>query len=128
MGSLYKELDLFGSGPHRFQMGRQGRRMVSLAAVTNNASVPGTDAFGDLELRVEVRGRLVAEDEADLWELRDAIVNEARDDSPSGQLEDQHGQQWETMKLLTYSEDGAISRGRTWSVGYIVEFGRLYGE
>jgi len=125
MGSSYKGVDLFGSGAHRFVIDRQGRRVISLAAIANDASVAGSVEFGDLELRIEVRGRLVALDDAGLWVLRNALMGEAVSTVGSGVLFDQQGHQWATMKLLTVEEDGATARGRVVSVGYTAVFGRL---
>ncbi len=125
MGSSYKGIDLFGSGAHRFEIGRQGRRVISLAAIAGDPSVEGSAEFGDLELRIEVRGRLVADDDAGLWALRDAVMAQADSSVGSGVLEDQFGHQWATMKLLTLEEFGGTSRGRKVSVGYVASFGRL---
>ena len=125
MTSLYKGTDYFGSGAHRFVLGRAARRVISLAALSSDLSVDGTAEFGDYELRVEVKGRLVASDELGLWTLRDAIVAQASSSVGSGVLEDHHGHQWATMKLVSFEEMGSVSRGRTVSVGYVAEFGRL---
>ncbi len=125
MGSSFKGIDLFGSGAHRFEVGRQGRRVVSLSAIAGDPSVAGFAEFGDLELRIEVRGRLVADDDAGLWVLRDAIMVQADSGVGSGVLEDSFGHQWATMKLLSFEEFGGTSRGRVVSVGYVAVFGRL---
>jgi len=67
MSSSFKGVDLFGSGPHVFEVGRQGRRVVSISAVSGDPSAPGSFESGDYELRVTVRGRLVASSESALW-------------------------------------------------------------
>ena len=125
MGSSYLGIDVFGSGAHRFVVGRQGRRIISLAAIVGSASEAGTAQFGDLELRVEVRGRLVASSEAGLWLVRDALLDQTGLGVNPGVLEDGHGHQWAGMTLLTIEEDGEIARGREISVGYVATFGRL---
>ncbi len=125
MGSSYKGTDYFGSGPHRFKVGRLGRRVISLAAIAGDASVDGAAEFGDLEPRIEVRGRLVADTEAGLWALRDALAAQADSGVGAGDLVDPHGHVWEDMKLLTVEEDGPVARGRRVSVGYAAVFGRL---
>ena len=125
MGSSFKGLDLFGSGPHRFQVGRLGRRVISFAALTGDLSVEGASEFGDRDLRVRVLGRLVASSDAGLWALRDAILAQADSSVGSGILIDQHGHQWDTLRLLTMEESGFTDRGRVVSVDYVVEFGRL---
>ncbi len=123
MGSSYKGLDLFGSGPHGFEVGRQGRRVVSLSAVSGDPSVPGTFESGDDELRVTVRGRLVAGSEAALWTLRDAIAAQAAFEVDGGELIDQHGRSWADVKLLRVEWSGAVDRGRVLSIGYEALFG-----
>jgi len=127
MGSSFQGQNLFGSGGHRFVNRRLGRRVVSLAAVSGDPSVPGTFESGDWEVWVEVRGRLVAGSDSSLWNLRDDIVDKAAFGESSGTLIDEHGHQWADMKLLTYEETGPVQRGREVSVGYVVVFGRLTG-
>ena len=123
MSSSFKGLDLFGSGPHVFEVGRQGRRVVALSTVSGDASVPGTFESGDWELRVSVHGRLVAASESALWTLRDAITAQAAFEVVGGDLIDQHGRIWSGVKLLGVEWSGAIDRGRVLSVGYTAEFG-----
>jgi len=125
MGSSFKGVDLFGSGAHRFVVGKQGRRLVSLAAVSGLITDAGTLEFGDRETRVEVRGRLVAASESALWTLRDAIVAQGVSTVGSGVLEDRYGHQWSTMKLLSFEPESAVVHGRTVSLGYVALFGEL---
>jgi len=126
MGSSYKGVDLFGSGPHRFVVDRLGRRVVPLSVIADDASVAGTEQFGDLELRVTVRGRLVAADAAALWVLIDAVTASAGD-ANSGVLDDGAGRQWSAVKLLNFEPSGPIEIGREVSVGYQAVFGALAG-
>ncbi len=123
MGSSFKGNDLFGSGPHVFEVGRQGRRIVSLAALSGDPSVEGTIESGDYELRVTVKGRLVAGSESALWTLRDAIATESGFEVAGGDLVDHHGRTWSGVKLFWVEWDGAVNRGRTWSIGYEALFG-----
>lgn len=123
MGSMFKGLDLFGSGPHVFEVGSQGRRVVSLSAIAGDPSIAGTIESGDYELRVTVRGRLVAGSESALWALRDAIVDEAAYQVPGGDLIDHHGRIWGDVKLFQVEWDGGIDRGRVLSIGYEAQFG-----
>jgi len=125
MGSSFKGFDLFGSGAHRFVVGKQGRRLLSLATVSGLVTDSGTLEFGDRETRVEVRGGLVAASESALWVLRDAIVAQGVSTVDSGVLEDQYGHQWSTMKLLSFEPQGAVVHGRTVSLGYVAWFGVL---
>lgn len=125
MGSSFKGTDYFGSGPHRFTVGRQGRRVVSLSAVSGDVSVPGRIESGDWDLRVEVRGRLVATSEAALWTLRDALTAQGAFGVAPGTLRDPHGRSWDDMYLLYVEWGGPVSRGRTVSTGYAAYFGQL---
>jgi hypothetical protein len=125
MGSTFKGIDYFGSGPHRFASGRRGRRLVALSTLSGVVTDAGSLEFGDLEIRVEVRGRLRAASDAALWVIRDAITAEGDSTVGSGVLVDHHGQSWSTMKLLSYEEDGPTDRGREVSVGYTALFGQL---
>lgn len=123
MGSSFKGSDLFGSGPHVFEVGRQGRRVVSLAAITGDPSVAGSIESGDYELRVTVKGRLVSGSEGALWTLRDAIASEAAYNVAGGNLVDHHGRIWSGVKLFWVEWGGAVDRGRAWSIGYEAVFG-----
>lgn len=129
MASSFKGVDIFGSGPHRFTMAAQGMRAVSLAAVADNPTVEGSAWFGDIELEVHVRGRLVAAGESALWTLRDAVVAYADTDNTPvpGTLIDLHGKTWTSMSMFRYEELGGVARGRVWSVGYQCRFRRFIG-
>jgi hypothetical protein len=123
MGSSFKGEDLFGSGPHVFTLGVQGRRVVSYGAVTGDASIEGSFESGDQELRISVKGRLVATSESALWSLRDAIAAEAAFGVSAGDLIDHHGHTHSGVKLLQVEWDGPVQRGRVLSVGYEAMFG-----
>lgn len=123
MASTFKGLNLFTSGPHRFEVHRQGRRVVPLSAIANDPSIAGTIETGDHELRVSVHGRLVAESESALDALREAITDQAAYQVPAGDLIDHHGRTWQDVKLLHVEWDAGIDRGRALSVGYRAEFG-----
>ena len=99
--------------------------VVSLSALTGDVTQGGTSEFGDYEIRVEVRGRLIAETDTGLWALRDALVAESVSSVGSGVLDDGLGRQWAGMKLLNFEPGGSVEHGRVVSVGYVVEFGRL---
>lgn len=122
--SSFKGLDLFGSGPHRFTVGREGRRVVTYAAVTGDPSVPGSFVSGDHELRITITGRLSASTEAALWTLRDAITAQAASTATAGTLADGQGRTWANLKLLTFTPTGPIDRGRRLTLPYTAEFGR----
>ncbi len=125
MGSSYKGQNLFGSGAHRFVLGRLGRRVISEAAIVQDPAEPGSSEWGDLELRIEVRGRLVASSDSALWSLRDAIWAQADSAVDSGTRIDEHSHSWSDVKLITYEESGVTRRGRKVSVAYTAVFGQL---
>lgn len=127
MSSSFKSVDLFGSGPHRFSMGEQGKYVVALRAFSD-PSVPGSAAFGDEELEVIVRGRLVAASDSALWTLRDAVTAEAAFAGTPGTLIDHHGRSWASMSLISYAEADRTDRGRVVSVGYEAIFRSFVGS
>lgn len=120
--SSFKSLDLFGSGPHRFTLARQGRRVIPYAAVAD-PTVPGSFTAGDHELRITVTGRLVANTDAALWTLRDAITAQAASTATAGTLTDNTGRSWPDLKLLTFTPQGPTDHARTTSLPYTAEFG-----
>jgi hypothetical protein len=122
--SSFKGLNLFASGPHRFQVGREGRRVISYAAVTGDPSTPGSFVSGDHELRITVTGRLVASTEPALWALRDAITAQAASTATAGTLDDGRSRTWPDMKLLTFTPESPTDRGRRVTLPYTAEFGR----
>ncbi|MCL4220277.1 MAG: hypothetical protein KJZ65_02790 [Phycisphaerales bacterium] len=126
MSSSFKALDLFGSGPHRFCMGEQGLYTVALRAF-GDPSIPGSAAFGTLELEVVVRGRLTASSDSALWTLRDAIKAQATHPATAGTLVDHHGRSWTGMTLVKFDELDRVDRGRVVSVGYEARFRMLAG-
>jgi hypothetical protein len=126
MSSSFKGLNLFGSGPHRFAMNKQGLYVVALRAFGDN-SIPGSAAFGDLELEVVVRGRLVSATEAGLWTLRDAITAQAVFPATAGTLIDHHGRSWASITLVAYEENEQTDRGRAISIGYEARFRKFFG-
>lgn len=125
--SSFKGVDLFGSGPHRFSVGKQGRRLVSYAALYGDLTAEGTFSAGDQELRVTVTGRLTAGSESSLWTKRDAIAAQAASASGAGTLLDGRGRSWEGMTLISFEATGPTDRGRVYSVGYRAEFGVVTG-
>jgi hypothetical protein len=122
MGSRFKGDDLFGNGPHVFVVRREGRRVIPLSALSD-PSVEGSSEFGDYELRVEVRGRLVSGTESGLWSQRDDIVSEGASGNSAGTLEDHHGHDYEDVSLFWFEPTGPIERGRVYSLPYVALFG-----
>ncbi len=122
MSSSFNGDDLFGSGPHRFRVGRQGY----LVLPDDSASVPTTRnvVYGIFELQVFVVGRLVAASESGLWTLRDA-VQASLDAFLIGDLVDLHGRTWAEMVFTRVEWGEQVDRGRTVSVPYEARFHRF---
>jgi len=123
--SSYRGLDLFGSGPHRTEIARRGQVVVPWSVATDNPIVPGAATYGDLELIVTIRGRLVASSESALWGLREAVAAESAFAEGGGTLVDTRGRSYEAMWFIRYEEFGAVDAGRVWSIGYEAAFRRL---
>ncbi len=120
MSSSFKSLDLFGSGPHRFALARQGQALESELFVTPPDS--GTRYLGLVELQVIVRGRLVAGSESDLWTLRDAVTAQLVDPPVPGTLIDLHGRTWSDMSFVGFIAGDRTDRGRVVSIAYEARF------
>ena len=69
-----------------------------------------------------VRGRLIADDDAALWVLRDAITALAVFPTDPGELIDLHGRTWSAMTLHLFETADRVDRGRRVSVGYVATF------
>lgn len=123
MASSFKGVDLFGSGPHRFQIGKRGEVVVSLAY--GSSPQAGSLYLGLGELDITVSGRLVASGESALWTLRDAVVGQLVDPPTAGVLVDLTGRSWADMSFITYTEGDRTDRGRVRSVGYVAVFRRF---
>lgn len=123
MSSSFKAKDLFGSGPHRFALGRQGSLVLSNLAMGLYSS--GSVPLGLLELDVIVTGRLIAQSESGLWYFRDAIVAELLNPPTPGTLIDLHGRTWTNMSFITYQEADRTDRGRLHSMAYTAVFRRF---
>lgn len=121
--SSFKGLDLFGSGPHRFSLGRQGQHVVPdyLLGLGGAGSTPQ----GLVELDVVVKGRLVSATESGLWALRDAEVAQLLDPPDPGLLADGRGREWTGMSFITWTEEPRVEKGRVWSVAYTAVFRRF---
>ena len=97
---------------------------MSFSSIAQDAAVPGSSAFGELELRVTVVGRLVGSSASSVWSDYGNILGHA-DLDEVGTLDDGEGREWEMMRLLTVEADGPIDIGREVSLGYRAVFGRL---
>lgn len=123
MPSSFNSLDLFGSGPHRFQEGRRGQ--VWLEPEQQAPAGDGAELLGERELEVVVTGRLVGASESALWTLRDAIASELTDPPTSAMLEDQSGRQWSDMSFIEFRPADRVDRGRKFTLAYRALFRRL---
>jgi hypothetical protein len=123
MMSSYNEVDLFGSGPHRFVLGPLGEYVLTLARI--DPFQAGSQAIGPLEETVVVRGRLVALTEEGVWALVDAIHAELTDPPTVATLVDEHEREWEGMSFIRFEAAEPTQRGRAWSLGYEAVFIRL---
>src|SRR5881394_1017325 len=112
--SSFNSLDLFGSGPHRFALAKQGEDVVPNFTLGSGGS--GSTAVGPIELDVIITGRLVAASEGDLWTLRDAIAAQLTDPPTAATLVDDHGRTWSGISFITYTESDRTDRGRAWSI------------
>lgn len=120
MASSFKGLDLFGSGPHRFAVGRQGQAVTSELFAVPPAS--GSRYLGLVELEVTVVGRLVAATDAALWALRDSITAELLDPPDPGTLIDHHGRSWADLSFIGFTPADRTDRGRLVSLAYEARF------
>jgi hypothetical protein len=123
MPSSFKSLDLFGSGPHRFSVRRQGQALTS--ELFQAAPLPGTRYWGLVELGIIVRGRLIAASESALWTLRDAITAELLDPPTPGTLIDLHGRTWTDMSFVRFTPSLTTDRGRVHTLSYEARFLRF---
>ena len=123
MPSSFKSLDLFGSGPHRFALGREGQAIASELFLP--APDSGSRYYGLVELEVVVRGRLIAASDAALWSLRDAISAQLLHPPSPGTLIDLHGRSWPDMSFIRFSPADRTDRGRATSLAYEARFLRF---
>lgn len=121
--STFNDLDLFGSGPHRFAQLTLGEYVLVNARVDPYQA--GSTAIGPLELAVTVRGRLVAGSEADLWTLRDDIAALLTHPPTSAQLKEDSGRSWDNMSFVAFTPADRTDRARTFSLAYEATFIRL---
>lgn len=120
MASSFKALNLFGSGPHRFAVKKQGQLVVP--ELTLGSAIAGSKYLGLLELSVVVTGRLVAATDAALWTLRDAIVAQLLNPPTPGTLIDHHGRTWTDMSFVSFEPEGRTDRGRQVTLAYTATF------
>jgi len=123
MGSSYKGVACFASGPHRFAEGPASEALESELFMTPPES--GTRYLGPAELSVVVAGRLTASSESALWSLWDALAALVIDPPEPGTLIDTHGRSWGGMSLVRVTPGDRVDRGRAWSLSYTARFLRF---
>jgi hypothetical protein len=123
MPSSFKGLDLFGSGPHRFNVRRQGQALSSELFLSTPQ--PGTRYHGLLELDIIISGRLVAAAESALDTLKSAITAQLLDPPAPGTLIDHHERSYTDMSFVRFTPADRIDRGRVISLAYRARFIRL---
>jgi hypothetical protein len=119
--SLYKNLNLFGSGPHRFH--------VHVAAQRHQIHLmPGADGAAATPLgrearRIDQAGTLRGDD---AQALRDQIAAiESAMDGSSGELVDEHGRAWPATLMVDF-KPGALRRvGPRFACDYVARYLQL---
>lgn len=127
--SSFRNVDFFGSGPHRFQMGARAQVVIPLWVVSGGGFDDGTGSvlLGNKELIVTVTGRLTGTSESQLWTRRQDLVTEATFSTTTkkGTLVDNQGRSYADMVLVSYVEAGPVKKGRVWSMGYTATLRRV---
>lgn len=121
--SSFKGLNLFGSGPHRFEHGPRGQ-LITIDFFGGDPG-GGSTAQGLIDWTIVLRGRLTASGESALRTLRDAVIAQLQATPTPGTLIDENGHSWANMTFVRYTEDGPVNKGRVWSVGYEAVFQAL---
>jgi hypothetical protein len=118
--SSYKSTDLFGSGPHRFSTSPRGQQMVPRLAI--GQAQAGFVSIGDAQLVVTVRGRLIADNDAGLDTLLDAINTKLAQHATPGDLTDNHGRTYSGIKFNDFTPADRTDRARKVSLEYTARF------
>jgi hypothetical protein len=123
MATTFNDLELFESGPHRFRQLPLGEYVVRNAAI--DPFQPGSTAAGPLELIIELRGRLIADSEDDLWTLRDDIAAQLSHPPVVATLKEPGGRTWTDMAFVEFAPADRTDRGRRFSLAYTATFIRF---
>jgi len=123
MPSSFRSLNLFGSGPHRFTVGRRGQLLVPDLFLSGSGS--GSTPQGLIELDVLVTGRLVASSEAALRTLESAIAAQLTDPLQVGTLIDLHARSFANMSFIIFEQAAPTERNRQFSLPYLARFRAL---
>lgn len=126
MPSSFAGESIFDSGPHRFRRLPLGLQVVPVMALDGVS--PGSVALGNLELIIEVRGRLLAPSDADLDVLLDAVAALLTYPPTQGDLIDHHGRTYEGVSFVRFEPADRTDRGRTVSLAYTARFIRFLSD
>lgn len=126
MPSSFLGEPIFDSGPHRFRRLPLGLQVVPVMALDGVS--PGSVALGNLELIIEVRGRLIGASDADLDTLTDAIASMLTYPPTRGELIDHHGRTYENISFVRFEPADRTDRGRTVSLAYTARFVRFLSD
>ena len=121
--SSFNDINLFGSGPHRFSQAPVGEYILTNARVDPFQS--GSQPIGPLDLTIIVRGRLIAETDDDLWALQDAIAALLTHPPAVGSLKPNATRSWDGMSFVGFAPADRTDRGRTFSIAYTATFVRF---
>lgn len=121
--STFNDLDLFGSGPHRFAQATLGEYVLVNARI--DPFDAGLTPIGPLALTITITGRLIADTEEDLWTLRDDIAAQLTDPPTVASLKETSGRTWADMAFIAFTPAPRTDRGRTVSLAYTATFTRL---
>jgi hypothetical protein len=125
MPSSFDSTDLFNSGPHRFHLGPFGEQL--LLSATIDPTTAGYQAIGHLDALVTVRGRLIADDDAALWALIDAIADKLTHPPLAADLVDHHGHEFKEFAFVSFTPSDRTDRGQRVSLAYEAKFMKFGG-
>jgi hypothetical protein len=120
MASSYKNLNLFGSGPHRFTMRRLGQLIGSPLGQPDPTQ--GSAYLGLFEIEVVIAGRLVATSDSALWTIRNTITAQLLNPPVPGTLIDHTGKSYADMSFVRFEVGDRTDRGRVVSIEYTAVF------
>lgn len=124
MASTFGGVAYFNSGPHRFVIKRIGRLVQG--PFQTALDLPYSTDRGPAEVAVVQIGRLTAATNAALWAIIDSIQTRA-ENTTAATLIDHHGRQWTNMRLIAFTMESRIDRGRVYSVRYRADYLRFGG-
>lgn len=122
--SSFDSANLFGSGPHRFSVGPRGQQLARLSDIDDDPASAGSQAIGAADIDVLVRGRLIADDDADLQAQIDAISAKL---NVQANLIDHHDHTYGDVTFISFAAADRTDRGRAVSLAYTARFVKFRG-